>query len=53
MTDFYLVSSGILSSNLSVTGQNLITLGYLLVGVCMYSHCGDDVIDELIDEASD
>jgi hypothetical protein len=26
---------------------------WLLVGVCTYGHCGDDVIDALIDEASD
>uniref|UniRef100_A0AAZ3QW65 C2 domain-containing protein n=1 Tax=Oncorhynchus tshawytscha TaxID=74940 RepID=A0AAZ3QW65_ONCTS len=26
---------------------------WLLVGVCTYSHCGDNVLDTLIDEASD
>jgi hypothetical protein len=26
---------------------------WLLVGVCTYAHCGDDVIDALIDEASE
>ena len=26
---------------------------WLLVGVCTYGHCGDDVMDALIDEASD
>ena len=26
---------------------------WLLVGKCTYGHCGDDVIDALIDEASD
>ena len=26
---------------------------WLLVWVCTYGHCGDDVIDVLIDEASD
>ena len=25
---------------------------WLLVGVCMYDHCEDDIIDALIDEAS-
>ena len=26
---------------------------WFLVGKCTYSHCGDDVIDALIDEADD
>ena len=26
---------------------------WLLVGLCMYSYCGDDVIDALIDKARD
>ena len=26
---------------------------WLLVGVCAYGHCGDDIIDAVIDEASD
>ena len=26
---------------------------WLLVGICMYGHCGDDVVDALIDEAGD
>jgi hypothetical protein len=26
---------------------------WLLVGVCIYSHCGDDVVNALIDEADD
>ena len=26
---------------------------WLLVGVCTYGHCGDNVIDALIDEAND
>jgi hypothetical protein len=31
----------------------LLVIYFLLVGVCMYSHCGDDVIDTLIDEPGD
>jgi hypothetical protein len=26
---------------------------WLLVGICTYSYCGDDIIDALIDEAVD
>ena len=26
---------------------------WLLVGICTYGHCGDDVVDALINEASD
>ena len=28
-------------------------LPWLLVGICTYGHCGDDVVDALIEEAVD
>jgi hypothetical protein len=47
---FPLLDSG--SSNLSLSAD-VACNPWLLVGICMYDHCGDEVINTLINEAGD
>ena len=38
---------------LAFSGAAVACNPWLLVGKCTYGHCGDDIVDALIDEAGD